>query len=330
MLMKQSARVAAITAACALTASSASAAVIMPTVPVGNAGNANDPGGGQRGAVSYQYDIGIYEVTNAQYAEFLNAVAQTDSTLLYNDNMQSNAKGGIIRSGAPGSYTYATKDNMGNKPVNFVSWYNAARMANWMSNGQGSGDTESGVYTLTGSTTLGAITRDPSNPDQYFIPTTDEWYKAAYHQPASQGGDTDDYWNFGTGSNDALTIATATITGDVANPGPNTVNHANGADWNGQDGNVTTVGSAGATSFYGAYDMSGNVWEWNEDTNLDNTVNRQGSAFNGGPAASNINSLGRSNENVLTGFRLGRYAPAPSSALLLAGGVLMLSRRRNR
>ena len=36
------------------------------------------------GAVDYAYNIGTYEVTNAQYVEFLNAVAKTDGYGLYN------------------------------------------------------------------------------------------------------------------------------------------------------------------------------------------------------------------------------------------------------
>ena len=41
---------------------------------------------------------------------------------------------------------------------------------------------------------------------------------------------------------------------------------SSGADWNGQNGNVTAVGSGGpgSASFYGAFDMGGNVREWNE------------------------------------------------------------------
>ncbi len=54
-------------------------AVTIPTVPVGNAGNAKDPGtGNDYGAVSYEYRMGTTEVTNAQYAEFLNAKAASD------------------------------------------------------------------------------------------------------------------------------------------------------------------------------------------------------------------------------------------------------------
>jgi hypothetical protein len=112
---------------------------------------------------------------------------------------------------------------MGDKPVNYTSWYDAARFSNWMTNGQGSGGTESGVYTFDGVDSISAITRDLNNPNQVFIPTEDEWYKAAYHQPAAQGGDSDDYWLYATQSNSVPTIASATSTGDVANPGPNVV-----------------------------------------------------------------------------------------------------------
>ena len=57
------------------------------------------------------------------------------------------------------------------------------------------------------------------------------------------------------------TVATANATGDISNPGTNVANYDLGADWNGQNGNVTTVGTAGAdsASFYGTFDQGGNV-----------------------------------------------------------------------
>ncbi|MEL6796614.1 MAG: SUMF1/EgtB/PvdO family nonheme iron enzyme, partial [Planctomycetota bacterium] len=246
-----------------LAATAVNAQVTIDWAAVGNAGNAADPATGF-GAVGYDYRIAATEVTNAQYAAFLNAVAASDPNNLYNPNMGSSELGGITRSGSSGGFTYATKPNMANKPVNYVSWFDAARFCNWLTNGQGSGDTESGVYTLTGTNSLGSINRELSDPSQVFIPTESEWYKAAYHQPASQGGDADGYWLFATRSNTNPTLAAATSTGDVANPGADTVNFSLGADWNGENGNVTMVGSAGNTSFYGAFDMNGNVTEWNE------------------------------------------------------------------
>ena len=162
-------------------------AITIPTVPVGNPGNRADALTNYLyGGVSYNYRIGTTEVTNAQYAEFLNAKAVSDPLGLYNTNMGSNARGGITRSGSDGSYTYAPKTNMGNKPVNYVSWYDAIRFANWLHNGQGTGDTETGAYTLLGGTptpTNGlSITRNAGAT--WFLTSEDEWYKAAYYQPA--------------------------------------------------------------------------------------------------------------------------------------------------
>jgi formylglycine-generating enzyme required for sulfatase activity len=323
--------VAAVAAVTGFGASPASAQITLDWVTVGNAGNAPDPTTGF-GAVGYEYRIGTYEVTNAQYAAFLNSIAASDPNGLYSANMGSDARGGITRSGSDGSYTYAVKPNMGDKPVNFVSWYDAARMANWMTNGQGAGSTESGAYTFQSTFLMSDITRDLSNPNQVFIPTEDEWYKAAYHHPAAQGGDADDYWLYATQSNTVPTVASATATGDIANPGQEVVNYLYGADWNGLDGNVTTVGSAGSTSFYGAFDMAGNVIEWNEGI-----ISGSLRTFRGGAWGQNENGLRAdvkfmftpSGEGPTAGFRLASPIPGPGSGALLAfGGVIAARRRR--
>ena len=116
-------------------------AITIDTMPVGNPGNAGELSGAGAGgygpdailgAVAYAYRIGTTEVTNAQYATFLNAKAASDPLALYNTSMGSDARGGITRSGVSGSFTYAAKTNMGNKPVNYVSWYDSIRFANWL------------------------------------------------------------------------------------------------------------------------------------------------------------------------------------------------------
>ena len=64
------------------------------------------------------------------------------------------SNGGITRSGGSGSYTYSAIAGRGNMPVNFVSFYDALRFANWLHNGQPTGaqdntTTEDGAYTIT-------------------------------------------------------------------------------------------------------------------------------------------------------------------------------------
>ena len=130
-------------------------AVTMDWVAVGNAGNAADTTG--YGSVSEDYQIGTYEVTAGQYTEFLNAVAATDTYGLYNANMDSSSYGcQITQNGVSGSYTYdfggrpsGTEADWANRPVNYVSWYDSLRFANWLHNGQGEGDTEDGAYDMS-------------------------------------------------------------------------------------------------------------------------------------------------------------------------------------
>ncbi len=154
-----------------LVASSASA-ITIDTVLVGDAGNLDDTTG--FGGVSYDYYIGTHEVTNSQYASFLNAAAASDPNGLWNSNMGSNKRGGISRSGSNGSYTYSPRPDMANKPVNFVSFWDAARFTNWLT----SGDTETGVYvlTLTGISN-NTITRDATawNVGGVAITSENEW-----------------------------------------------------------------------------------------------------------------------------------------------------------
>jgi formylglycine-generating enzyme len=101
----------------------ATAQVNISFTNVGNAGNAGDPNAFNRGGVAYDFRIGRFEVTNSQYTAFLNTVAASDPNSLYNTNMGTNARGGIARTGTAGSFSYSVRPNMGDKPVNFVSFW---------------------------------------------------------------------------------------------------------------------------------------------------------------------------------------------------------------
>lgn len=139
------------------------------------------------GKVDHPYQISRYEITNAQYAAFLNAVNKTAIHNLYDNRMSSEDMGGISVSGSDGSYVYSTKTNMSDKPVVFVNYLNAIRFINWLHNGAPTGTgldashIEDGAYTINTNLTSTIITK---NRDQkYWLPDLNEWHKAAYFKP---------------------------------------------------------------------------------------------------------------------------------------------------
>jgi formylglycine-generating enzyme required for sulfatase activity len=271
----------------------------------------------------------------AKYGAFLNAVDPDGANAngVYNSNMGSNARGGITyTAGAASGVKYTIRTSMGDKPVNYVSWYDAARFANWLHNGQGSGSTETGAYTLTGNS--GIITKNVGA--SVYLPTEDEWYKAAYYDPTPGAGGGDNYWLHATQSDTDPTIASANSTGDIRNPGANVANYASGADWGTpvQNGNVTTVGSAGALaeSYFGTADQGGNLHEWN-DAVIDGSSRGLRGASWFGNATTMSASARRDNAPTLegdaAGFRVASV-PEPTSLLLsmLAGGIMLIRRKR--
>lgn len=228
------------------------------TVLVGDPGNPHHSD--RWGAVSYEYRIGVYPVTNNQYVAFLNSVAVTDTHGLYNPEMTNSVHGGVTRSGSSGSYSYTVKEGFEDTPVNHVSYWDAARFANWLTNGQpvgvqGMDTTETGMYFLGGVThpDLNATLRNETawEAGGVAIASMDEWVKAGHYDPTK--GDAGDYWHFPTRSD---TLPTPSL--------PNTTN-PNSANCENVVGSVTEVGAYTlARSYYGTFDQGGNVWEWVE------------------------------------------------------------------
>jgi len=318
---------------------------IIEWVTVGDAGNTADTAPAGFGAVATSFQIMKYEFTNQLYTDFLNSVdtSGTNPYSVYNPTMGTDPRGGIsFTSGNASGSKYATKSNMGDKPVNFVSWFDAARVSNWLMNGAtGSSSTETGAYTLVGGQTTG--TAPAVNPGAtFYVPTEDQWYKAAYYKG---GGTNAGYWNYATQSDSDPTAVTAGSTGiGSAGSTGNFANYNFGADWNAQNGNVTTVGTNGGPSAYGAFDMSGNVVEWNDPTGAaGSSPGLRGGDWDDGAffLSSTYGSSGDpSGEDGSIGFRLASPVSGPSgvpeidpnglsAALgLIAGGLGLLERRR--
>jgi formylglycine-generating enzyme required for sulfatase activity len=233
---------------------------------------------------------------------------------------------------------------MGDKPVNYVSWFDAARVSNWLVNGAtGTSSTETGAYTLSGGQTTGTAPAVNSGAT-FYVPTGDQWYKAAYYKGGSTSAG---YWDYATQSDSAPTAVNATTVGTGTSGGASPVTSGNfanynlAADWNSQDGNVTTVGTNGGASAYGAFDMSGNVSEWNDLTGAAGSTRglRGGSwIYDAFDLSSSVRFTGApSLDNNFIGFRLASpvAVPEPSTwvmglAGIACGGWQMWRRRRTR
>lgn len=240
-----------------LAAASVAHAAPPATVIVGNPGNNVDGTG--YGAVPYPYRIGKFEVTYAEYCEFLNGVAKTDTYALYDPRMGQGGDGGnwggITQSGAPGSYSYSVIDGCGKQAVGYVTFLSCVRYANWLTNGGGKGDTETGGYKIEngqiklpdhGVLALGKETK-------WLIASENEWYKAAYYDPNKSGGA--GYW-------------------------PYAIQGGNPPECNFNTNNPSSVGKfTKAASPYGTFDQNGNAWEFNETMNGGKVGLRGGSWF---------------------------------------------------
>jgi formylglycine-generating enzyme required for sulfatase activity len=311
----------------ALCCASTGSAATIDMVTVGNPGNAPDTHYDATGfgSVGYIYQIGKYEVTAGQYTAFLNAVAKADPNGLYNTAMGDpvGSRGANIqRTGSSPDYSYSVPADWANRPVNYVSFWNAARFANWLDNGQptgaqGPGTTEGGAYHDVGNQIL--FGRNAGA--KFFIPTEDEWYKAAFHK---NDGVTGNYWNYPTMS-DATPINT------LPDPG----NHANFYDYYGSGTHNFTTGSpyyrtevgafVNSASPYGTFDQGGNVWEWSE-TRIGSSRGLRGGSFEESwtylPASSRL-PLEPSYLSVGVGFRVASI-PEPANLTLCVMGVMTM------
>jgi len=250
---------ASIVAFAAATLSASAFGVSINYQQIGNAGNAANSATGL-GAVSAAFQMQTTEVTNKDYVEFLNSQGKSNTNGIYSGFM-GGTNGGITQSGSSGSFVYAAKSGFDTKPVNFVSWFSAARFTNWLNNGQlSTASTETGAYTLGNRVSGNLVARNAGANN--FLPSANEWTKAAYYNGTS-------YALYPTNSN---TLPTASGSASSL---------ANRANYGGSSTTVgvLAVGSfPNTTSFYGLSDALGNVSEWT-DTISSGSAIRMGFAY---------------------------------------------------
>jgi formylglycine-generating enzyme len=305
----------------------------LETVPVGDPGNIGELSGTGAGgygsnricgAVAYDYRIGKYEVTAGQYTVFLNAVAKTDTYGLYNPMMWADNYGcKIQRTGESDNYTYSVAADRANRPVDFVSWGDAARFANWLHNSQpglvhpvpqDANSTEDGAYHLDGAITnaaLAAVVRQVNW--KWAISNEDEWYKAAYYKG---GGTNAGYWDYATRSDTPPNNVLATPT----DPGNSATYYVSPVYTLGSPYYRTEAGAhENSSSPYGTFDQCGNAWEWNESITWETMRGIRGGAYyNNAPplSAARRYDYEATFETSSAGFRV-VSVPEPSTFALL-------------
>jgi formylglycine-generating enzyme required for sulfatase activity len=281
----------------------------MEFVTIGNPGNAADTTGAPNpaGAVAYEYGIGKFEVSEDMIEKY-NANFGTANSLVI------------------------THDNRGTaKPATSISWNEAARFVNWLNTSTGHQAaykfTTSGVNDNIELWTSGEAGYDASNLyrnslAKYFLPSYNEWYKAAYYDPTNSI-----YYNYATGSD---TDPAAVASGNLNDTAVYNQSFGQGP---------ADVNLAGGLSPYGVMGLGGNVYEWEESSG--DLANSSGSSFRGarGGNWSNLSSemssssrygvSGPSSRSIGVGFRvasLSSSAPpaVPEPSMMVIGTLFGL------
>jgi formylglycine-generating enzyme required for sulfatase activity len=193
-------------------------------VSIGNAGNAADTTG--YGAVPYEYRMGTYEIS----------------------------QDAIDKATASGMANVTTGPWTGNQPATTISWYEAAAFVNWLNTSTGrqaaydltfSGSWSMNLWSSGDAWQLGGENLYRHKDAFYFLPSENEWYKAAYYNP-----DGANYFLYPTGSDiDPIPVGGGTDPGTAVYAGISL---------------PTIVDSAGGLSPYGTMGQGGNVWERTE------------------------------------------------------------------
>ena len=258
---------------------------------------------GTYGAVPYEYRMGKYEISELQI---------TKATQIGMANVSAGAWSG-------------------SQPAANISWYEAAAFVNFLNTNSG----KTAAYALTFSNsqwsmalwsseqawTAGGTNLYRNKNAFYFLPSENEWYKAAYYNAAGTN-----YFLYPTASSSVPTpVASGT--------------NAGSAVYNNAASVPAIVDSAGGLSPYGTMGQGGNVYEWNESAFAGtNSSSSEARAVRGGAWFDDViflrssfrGSMGPAGENGSIGFRVASV-PEPSTyaLLLMAGaGALWWARRR--
>ena len=269
----------------------------MEFVTIGNPNNTADTTGtpNPAGRVTYTYDIGKFEVSRDMITKF-NASQSLQISL---EDMTSFGGNGA------------------NKPATGISWNEAAHFVNWLNTSTGnqaaykfapgSGANDNISLWTSGDAGYDVNNKYRNSLAKYFLPSYNEWYKAAYYNPTNST-----YYDYANGSN---TAPSAVASGNLNDTAVYRQSFGQGP---------ADVNLAGGLSPYGVMGLGGNVYEWEESSgDLANSSGSSSRGYRGGFwdsfFSSNLSSSSRfvnvpSGEVNVIGFRvasLSSSAPPP-------------------
>jgi sulfatase modifying factor 1 len=313
-------------------------------VHIGAPGNAPWAGNGtsgdlaiSRGGVNYEYNIGKFEWTTAQAVEFFNAAFDRPANDRLPNLIPPDHWGAVPTTPTvSGGQRWAVPTGNAMIPVGSISWRMAAMVCNWYCNNKSTSRSAflSGAYDAS---TFGyngnAFTDQPTHTPgaRYWIPTLDEWIKAAHYDPNRNGQGQGGYWIY------SITRDTAPVPGP-----PPSMGGAGEANFGFSTGPVNPfsvpLGAySSITSPWGLYDAAGATREWLESVHYSFGVptsrDLDGSAWTDSPgnvAGDAVMYFGSDSPSISTydlGFRIASSVPAPSCCALGVGVLTILCAR---
>ncbi|GDX99834.1 hypothetical protein LBMAG48_22380 [Phycisphaerae bacterium] len=319
--------------------------VAPPGVPLGDAS----------GVVDYEYRIGRSEVTSAQWVEFFNAAYDRPASERLPFVRVPQFWGGIgTTPNTPGGQRWTTTAQSALLPVGDISWRMAAMYCNWLHNGKSLDRNAflSGAYDVStfGESTPGDVrtwtdqaARSPGA--RYFIPTRNEWMKAAHYDPnkINADGSVGGWWVYSNSSDTPYVYGPpgAMVNGQLTNANAGWVRGGAFGDF--ADPYTVQLGAYSATSPWGLIDVAGGSAEWLEDIRVlqggaDRVRRFDGSYRSSSPSLSVVlldtpGGVAGEYPNIPTsefGFRVAAVVPAPAPCVVLGAGLFMYGARRRR
>lgn len=300
----------------------------------------NTPGNGA-GTITQEYRIGRYEVTNAQWAAFYDAVAQVRLSGQIVPHVQNPSFANFTV--ANGHIVSQAGREL--SPVGGITWRTAAMYCNWLHNDRavtreafmgGAYDVSTFGY-VNGNHFTDQLTHTPGA--RFWIPTMDQVMASQHYDPNRHGPGQGGYWEYNITQDTRPTYGApgSIVNGRVAQANSSWLGPGDtpGGPWSTPLGSYWDV----AQSPWGLLDTAGGAGEWLE-TSIDLGGGNRVRLFHGSAAADSAFQRDRiysfpgdlpSTPSFAYGLRIAALAvPAPSiSAVFILCGVSSLRPRRS-